>query len=64
MVTRETRGGERQGWGIKSYKPLSITNKIYKLQRYIVQHMEYSQYFIIMLCGAYTMIILNHNVLH
>ena len=38
----------RQGCGIESYNLLC---KIYKLQRYVVQHGEHSQYFTITISG-------------
>ena len=47
--------GER-GWGSKTgaetYEVQTIMYKINKLQGYIVQHREYSQYFIITLNGV------------
>ena len=53
-------GGAREEKGIKRHKLLLLN----KLQRYIVQHKEYSQYFIITLNGIQCIKILNHYVVH
>ena len=61
-------GGEREGWKGKirvgDYEAQTIMYKINKLQRYVIQHREYSQYFIIMLNVVKSIKILNHYATH
>ena len=53
--------GQDRGRGLEMQTSRS---KINKIQGYVVQHWEYSQYFIIILNGRYAITILNHYVIY
>ena len=52
MVTHGQRGGGRGETEVGGKEVQTIMYKMNKLQRYIAQHREYSQYFIISLNGT------------
>ena len=62
MVTSKEMGvGRTYALGIKRYK---LLYKVNKLQGHIVQHRDYSQYFVITIKGIQPLKIMNHYVVH
>ena len=63
MVTSGEREGRRGKTGVEYFEEQTVY-KIDKQQGYIVQHREYSHYFVVTLSGVKSIKVLNHYVVH